>query len=284
MKHKVICIVYVDDTLFYSPKESYTQEAIEALRKEDMELEVESDVAGFLGVLITKKPDGTIHLTQTGLIQRILAALNMDDFNTKETPAEHGCLPIDKDGDPPQGTYSYQSVIGMLGNLGHTRPDTGFATSQCARFTHNTRRSHEKALEIIGQYLKLTQDKGLILRPAICEEIGELPIDFYVDADFAGLWGYEDCNDASCVKSRTGYAINIANCPVIWKSKLQSCVASFTMEAEYNALSMAMRGVLPLRNLAIEISKGVGMSGNAPTTFKTTVWEDNNVALKLATK
>jgi hypothetical protein len=101
MNDKVICIVYVDDTLFYSPKESYIQEAIEVLRKEDMDLEVESDVAGFLGVQITKKPDGTIHLTQTGLIQRILAALNMADFNTKETPAEHGCLPIDKDGDPP---------------------------------------------------------------------------------------------------------------------------------------------------------------------------------------
>jgi hypothetical protein len=46
---------------------------------------------------------------------------------------------------------------------------------------------------------------------------------------------------------------------------------------------MAMRDVLPLRNLAIEISKGVGMSGNAPRTFKTTAWEDNNGALKLAT-
>jgi hypothetical protein len=55
------------------------------------------------------------------------------------------------------------------------------------------------------------------------------------------------------------------------------------MEAEYNALSMAMRDVLPLRNLAIEISKGVGMSGNAPTTFKITVWENNNWTLKLAT-
>jgi hypothetical protein len=55
------------------------------------------------------------------------------------------------------------------------------------------------------------------------------------------------------------------------------------MEAEYNALSMVMPDSLPLRNLAIEISKVVGMSGNAPTTFKTTVWEDNNRALKLAT-
>jgi hypothetical protein len=55
------------------------------------------------------------------------------------------------------------------------------------------------------------------------------------------------------------------------------------MEAEYNALSMAMRDVLLLRNLTIEINKGVGMSGNAPTTFKTTFWEDNNGALKLST-
>jgi hypothetical protein len=68
MNDKVICIVYVDDTLFYSPKESYILEAIEYLKKENMVLEVESDVAGFLGVLITKKPDGTLHLTHTGLI------------------------------------------------------------------------------------------------------------------------------------------------------------------------------------------------------------------------
>jgi hypothetical protein len=155
-----------------------------------MELEVESDVAGFLGVLITNNPDGTIHLTQTGLIQRILAALNMADVNAKETPAEHGCLPIDKDGDPPQRTYSYPIVIGMLGYLRHACPDTGFATSQCARFTHNTRHSHEKALKRIGQYLKITQDKGLILRHTICEESGDLPIDCYVNADFAGPWGY----------------------------------------------------------------------------------------------
>jgi hypothetical protein len=74
----------------------------------------------------------------------------------------------------------------MFGYLGHTRPDTGFATSQCARSNHNTRRSHEKALERIGQYLKFTQDKCLLLRPTVCEEISELPIDCYVDADCGG--------------------------------------------------------------------------------------------------
>jgi hypothetical protein len=66
----------------------------------------------------------------------------MADFTTKETTVEHGALPIDKDGDLTQGTYSCPSVIGMFGYLGHTHPDTGFATSPCERFTHNTRRSY----------------------------------------------------------------------------------------------------------------------------------------------
>jgi hypothetical protein len=55
------------------------------------------------------------------------------------------------------------------------------------------------------------------------------------------------------------------------------------MEAEYNALAMAIRDVLPPRSLTIKISNGVGMSEKMPTILKTTVWEDNNVALKLAT-
>jgi hypothetical protein len=179
-------------------------------------------------------------MTSTGLIQRNLAVLNIADYITKDTHVEHRCLPIDNYGDPPQVTYSYPRVIGMIVYLGHAHPDTGFATSQCARFTHNTRWSHEKALEIIGQHLKLTQDKGFIFRPTSCEG-SELQIECYIDADFAGFWGYEDRNDPSCVKSRTGYIIIIANFPVIWKSELQSYTSSSTVEAKYNALSMVMR-------------------------------------------
>ena len=68
-----------------------------------------------------------------------------------------------------------------------------------------------------------------------------------MDTDFAGLWGYEDKQDPSCVKSRTGHMISIADCPVAWVSKLPTDIAVSTMEAEYNALSMAMRDVLPLK-------------------------------------
>ncbi len=59
-----------------------------------------------------------------------------------------------------------------------------------------------------------------------------LKIDAYPDADFAGMYGYQHHDDPSYVKSRIGYDINVANCPVMWQSKLQTETALSTMEAE----------------------------------------------------
>ena len=107
-------------------------------------------------------------------------------------------------------------------------------------------------------------------------------VDVYVNADFAGHWPHEDKDDPICVKSRTGYAICIANCPVIWGSKLQSTIALSTTKAEYNALSMVMCLVLPFNELFKVVGSGVGIGKEHLTTFKTTVWEDNNGCLILA--
>ena len=79
-----------------------------------MELEEENDVAGFLGVHINKKEDGSIELLQTGLIERIIRALNLEDRPGKSTPAEFGALDKDIGGEERNGTFSYPSVIGML--------------------------------------------------------------------------------------------------------------------------------------------------------------------------
>ena len=166
---------------------------------------------------------------------------------------------------PAQGKYSYPSVIGMLQYLqGHSRPDITCAVSQCAQYTHNPKCSHEIALEQVGQYLKQTQDGGLVLKPTH----NALHVDCFVNTDFAGLWPYEDKQDLSCVKSHTGFAICIANCPIIWTSKLQPDITTSTMEAEYNALSTAMKSVIPLLELLKAVGKGVGMSEEQQTNSK----------------
>ena len=83
------------------------------------------------------------------------------------------------------------------------------------------------ALKQISRYLKLTKDKGLILTPS-----QSLDVDAYPDADFAGLYGYEDVQDPSCTRSRTCFIITVAGCPVFWQSKLQTETALSTMESE----------------------------------------------------
>ena len=108
-----------------------------------------------------------------------------------------------------------------------------------------------------------------------------LDLDCYVDADFAGLWPYEDKNDPVCVKSRTGFVLCIADCPIIWLSKLQDAIAVSTQEAEYYALSYCMRSVLPLQRLFRGTARGLGLMREQTTTFRTSVWEDNQGAHNL---
>jgi Reverse transcriptase (RNA-dependent DNA polymerase)/GAG-pre-integrase domain len=278
---KVICLCYVDDTLLFAREQESIDEVIAQLRQTDLTLEIEDDVAGFLGVQIKRNDaDGTVTLTQTGLIDRVLEALNIEGLPPKDTPADE-VLTLDKNGDPPNGTFNYASVIGMMWYLyGHSRPDLGFALSQAARFSFAPKRSHELALIRIGQYLKGTRDKGLVLTPNRAEL---LKVDCYVDADFCGLYEKEDKTDPTAVKSRTGYVICIADCPVIWSSKLQESIALSTMMAEYYALSTAMREVIPLNELIKAVAAGLNLTEESLTSFRTTVWEDNNGALSLAT-
>jgi len=54
---KVICLTYVDDTLFFSPRQEYINEAMDKLRTTGMVLEKEDDVAGYLGVHMETRGD-----------------------------------------------------------------------------------------------------------------------------------------------------------------------------------------------------------------------------------
>jgi len=278
---KVICLVYVDDTLLYARNMKDIDDVIKALTEDHkMTLEIEDDVAGFLGVHIERnKETGEVTLTQKGLIDRIIEALQIEDLPPVDTPAVE-CLGKDPLGDPASASFNYSSVIGMLWYLyGHSRPDLGFAVSQAARFTFQPKRSHELALIRIGQYLKGTRTKGLILKPMSTDHF---EMDAYVDSDFLGLYGKEDRTDPENVKSRGGHVILINGCPIIWQSKLIDAICLSTMMAEYYALSIAMREVLPLRDLVKTVAQGINIDDKVQTDFKVTIWEDNNGCLTLA--
>ena len=117
---------------------------------------------------------------------------------------------------------------------------------------------------------------GMIVKPIT----GNLDLDCYVDADFAGLHGRDPDRSPSSAKSRTGHIITLGGCPIVlWKSHLQSEISLSTLEAEYSALSSAMRTLLPLRSMLQEIVSGVKLPNTFMLTIKCQVFEDNNGAL-----
>jgi hypothetical protein len=138
VSENVICLVHVDDTLFYSAKEEFIDSTIHQLKESGMDLEVKGEEAGFLGVHIQKDAkEGTISLIQTGLIKRIIETAGATHLPTKCTPEEWVPLVKDEAVDGVNGTFNYSSVIGMLHYLqNHTRPDITYAVSQCARVVH----------------------------------------------------------------------------------------------------------------------------------------------------
>jgi hypothetical protein len=192
-------------------------------------------------------------------------------------PASSISVGADSEGESFDEEREYASIVGMLMYLANNLcPDIAYATHQAARFTHATRKSHPLAVKKI-QYLQGTKDKGLIMNPTSYLSIG-----CYVDADFARLHGKENDEDPISVKSRAGYVLSLANCPVLWVSRLQTVIASSTMEAEYVALSQAMKDLIPLHRFCTLVCDVIFGKGKYLDKMFSRVFEDNNGALQLA--
>ena len=279
MGNELILLVYVDDILVFGPSDTLIDKALEDLKIEKMEFTEESDVYAFLGVQVDKgESTGEITLTQTGLIDKIIKATGLEDANQKHTPAVAVPLSADLDGESYREEWNYASVIGMMMYLAsNSRPDIQFAVHQCARFTHMPKKSHSEGVKRIVRYLLGTRECGLTFLPD-----SNMKLDCYVDADYAGLWKYEDDQDPVSVKSRTGYVMTLGKCPLIWSSKLQTEIALSTLEAEYIAMSQSMRELIPLRRLLEELGKTLELDFTKPVLIHSTVFEDNNGALGLA--
>ena len=302
LKSGMMCVVYVDDTIFASANVDDLEREITSLgintnaQRHTFALRNEGEVSAFLGIQIEKTGSNEFLLTQTGLIDKVLAVTNMTDCNGCDTPATIDPLHADKEGEPFSEEWGYDVVIGMLMYLsGNTRPDIAYAVHQAARFTHGSRRSHAAGVKRILRYLKKTKTKGLTLKPG-----PDHRVDCYVDADFGGLFSVEDKQDPVSVKSRTGYVITYRGAPLMWASKMQTQVALSTMEAEYIALSQSMRDLIPIREVLKEVmtivfntepkityhshSKAFADTvGTTPHVIpQSTVYEDNDACLKFA--
>lgn len=280
-KGNVVYLLYTDDSILAGPSQREIDKVIEDIKKAKLDITIEGDLQDFLGVNIDRKKDGTVHLTQPHLVDTILKDLRVDDDNVtlKNIPAcSSKILSRHPDSPPFDGHFNFRSVIGKLNYLEKaTRPDIAYIVHQCARFTVNPKEEHGKALKWLGRYLKGTRDKGIILRP-----VKDKGLEVHVDADFCGNWNPDEAEDPATARSRHGYIISYAGCPIQWKSQLQTEVCLSSTESEFTGLSYALREAIPMMHLLNEM-KEVGLPVE-PDTPKVhcRVFEDNSGALEIA--
>jgi hypothetical protein len=162
-----VTINWVDDQLLLTKDPAVALEIVEAMRDAGLILDVKSDsgsIANYLGIQIQEEDDGTLLLTQSGLIDRILKAMDLKNANPKDTTATEA---VGANKQPSfDGKYNYRSVIGMMMYLtSSTRLDCAFAIHQCAYFSHDPREAHASALKRLACYLKKTHLDGLRIQP-----------------------------------------------------------------------------------------------------------------------
>ena len=75
----------------------------------------------------------------------------------------------------------------------------------------------------------------------------------HIDANFVGNWNLVEGDNPVSVLSRTGFIVTYADCPLIWALRLQPEISLSTTEAEYIALSIAMKEIIPLINILGEV-------------------------------
>lgn len=277
----VLYALYTDDSILAGPSKQEVDKIIKQMREIKLDITDEGDVEDFLGVNIEKLPNGKIKLSQPHLIDQILKDLNMsnDNVKIKDTPAaSSNILCKYKSSEDFDNSFHYRSVIGKLNYLEKcTRPDIAYAAHQCARFTEAPKVEHAKAVRWLARYLKGTRDEGIILEPDESKHLN-----MYVDADFAGNWNRDEAEERDNARSRHGYAITYMNCPIVWKSQMQTEIALSSTESEYIGLSQGLREAIPLMRILDEMkTHGMPIEDSTSKVY-CRVFEDNSGALEMA--
>jgi hypothetical protein len=276
----VIFVVYTDDGIFASISKEEIDKAIREM-KQHFNLEDQGDIKDYLGVNVERMANGDIKLTQPHLIKQIVDELKLPLRSAgRSTPANSTKILQREEHAPPfDQRFNYRRAVGQLNFLEKsTRPDIAYATHQVARFCEDPKQAHGKAVEHIAKYLRDTSNQGIILRP-----LPERSFDVYADADFVGNWHRMTASDdPGTAKSRSGYVIQYAGCPIAWCSKLQTIIALSSCEAEYISLSESLRDTIPLMNLIHEFKEhGFPVTSSQPKVY-CKAFEDNSGALELA--
>ena len=277
-----IFIVYVDDGLVLDTSGKNLDGFVQELRNADLDVDDQGDPSDYVGVNINKDPMGYLNFTQQALIDSIIEDVGLTKSKRIRTTPGKSSQQLHAFSNSQSfeefHSFNFRSAVGKLNYLGQTtRPDIVAATHMIAKYSHNPKKEHGDAIIHQVQYLKGTRHIGLRFKPEPSKGF-----EVYCDADFAGNWNKEYAqHDPSTAKSRSGWIIFYAGCPISWHSRIQSQVALSTTEAEYISLSQSLRDVIPIMELIIEMrNKHFPVLSTLPIVH-CKAFEDNSGALEM---
>ena len=243
----IYLLLYVDDMLI-AAKNITDINHLKALLNGEFEMKDLGAAKKILGMEIRRdRGVGKLFLTQENYLCKVLERFGMKDAKAVSTPlASHFRLcvaqsPQSQEDEEYMARVPYSSAVGsIMYAMVCTRPDISQAVSVVSRYMANPGKEHWQAVKWILRYLKGTSN--------FCLEFGRTSNSLvgFVDSDYAG--------DLDRRRSLTGYVFCIGGCAVSWKATLQHVVALSTTEAEYMAVTEAIKETLWLRGLFGELS------------------------------
>ncbi|RVX04508.1 Retrovirus-related Pol polyprotein from transposon TNT 1-94 [Vitis vinifera] len=244
----IILLLYVDDMLIAGSN----IEKINNLKKQLSKQFAMKDLGAakqILGMrIIRDKANGTLKLSQSEYVKKVLSKFNMNEAKPVSTPlGSH--FKLSKEQSPKteeerdhMSKVPYASTIGsLMYAMVCTRPDIAHTVGVVSRFMSRLGKQHWEAVKWILRYLKGSLDTCL------CFTGASLKLQGYVDADFAG--------DIDSRKSTTGFVFTLGGTTISWTSNLQKIVTLSTTEAEYVAATEAGKEMIWLHGFLDELGK-----------------------------
>ena len=186
-------------------------------------------------------------LHQMRYAETILGRFGMGDCKGVYTPMDRKAALATPD-DPAEvvDRSGYQAMVGsVLYAMLSTRADLAYTISALSKFNSHPITGHHSAVKRTPRYLQHTKAFGIAYSGVQDTTKGFPEPVCYTDSDWAG--------DRQDRRSTGGYVITLCGGVISWKTRKQDVVALSTTEAEYIALSDAVKEVILLRRLLREL-------------------------------
>lgn len=232
----IYLLLYVDDMLIIS-KERTNIELMKSWLKSEFEMKDLGTVSKILGINIKRdRGRGILVLDQQDYIKKIIENFSMNNEKVTKQPMTNEYI-LSKEQCPKTEVEKeemidvpYSSAVGSIMYLMVcTRPDLAFAISVLSKYMSNPGKEHWNAIKWVFRYLIGTKGVGLQFK----RHENKNQIEGYSDTDFAG--------DRDNRKSMSAYYFLVGGKCVSWRVQLQPIVALPTTEAEYVAITEAIK-------------------------------------------